>query len=631
MSVVRKTALVCCLIGASTALSAEESPNLIETITAIDTSIPFAPGAEEHFINVRGPFGQPSFQQGFVEGMHYRIDPDGGALFSRDPRLRNNVFEVECEDGIASCIAIRGVVRLSIDTEGLLVFGLDADSAFDAIYVGYGSFDADQPEGNWKKLNTSLDTVSVDILAGYDQMVVVKDGKLAQQIPLEGILVVGAYLKWVVDGQPVKVLPASWEDAHEDAPNQIHDANLAVSDSFNFQSEFKNDWATYSPLLQFDDAGFENSHEGGARYGDPELGLGTAAQHQVNDVIQVDMNNTKDSIPTVIDPTVVDPTVVDIEQDALEPVIDLAKLSLDELAKLQLQFDGSLQPDSNLIDVVNVEDNSAADLNSYVNNLNVVLNATKSEPDLEFISVLMTSISEPFNEQPTNEPQSMEAIVEPVSSAKPEEVLVSLIKPKRIELSKSDEKKKKPEIGGNICKPAILATVEENVIIKKALQNKELQSKSSIPTEFSDPSEALKDLPGIYVFTDYLAEPVHLKDKFNGAIHDEIEARLKAGGIRVITKEELPNVPGQPRMEVYFSKANVETGCSFAVWISVRQTMLLGRDQEILLLSGTWGSGGAHLREYSDAPEFNTIMNHVDRFVADYKKANSKPNSSFTQ
>ena len=122
-----------------------------------------------------------------------------------------------------------------------------------------------------------------------------------------------------------------------------------------------------------------------------------------------------------------------------------------------------------------------------------------------------------------------------------------------------------------------------------------------------------------------------MKDKFNGAIHDEIEAKLKAGGIRVITKEKLTNIPGQPGTEMYFSKAYVETGCFFAVWISVRHTKLLGRDQKILLLSGTWGSGGAHLRQYSDAPEFNTIMNRVDRFVADYQKANSKPDSILTQ
>ncbi len=616
MNVALRVGVVCYLFGAPTASLAVESPNLVETITTIDTSIPFAPGAEEHLINVRGPFGQPSFQQGFIEGMHFRIDPDGGALFSRDPRLRNNVFEVECENGITSCIAKRGAVRLSIDTDGLLIFGLDADAAFDAIYLGYGPFDIDQLEDSWKKLNTSLNTVSVDVLAGYDQMVAVKDGKLAQKIPLEGILVVGTYLKWVVDGQPVKVLPASWEDAHEEEPNlnQIHDANLVVSDDFNFQSEFKNDWATYSPLLQFDDVGFESPRGEVSRYGDPELGLGMTAQHLENDVAHVELSNTKDNIPTVIDPT-----VIDIERDALEPVINLTKLSFDELAKLQLQFDGPLQPDSKLFDAENVEENPVADLNSYVNNLDIASGDKKPELGQEIISVLMASVS-----LPTNVPQLKEITAEPMSTTKNEEPSADNISPQKIVFSKVDEKEIKTDIGGNICKPAILATVEENVIIKKALQNKNLQSKPSFPAEFSDPSEALKDLPGIYVFTDYLAEPVHLKDRFNGAIHDEIEARLKAGGIRVITKEELPTVPGQPRMEVYFSKANVETGCSFAVWISVRQTMLLGRDQEILLLSGTWGSGGAHLREYSDAPEFNTIMNHVDRFVADYKKANSK-------
>ena len=500
---------------------------------------------------------------------------------------------------------LSGVVRLFLDAEGLLIFGLDADAAFDAIYVGYGLFDADQSEDNWKKLNASLDTVSVELLAGYDQMAVVKDGKLVQQIPLEGILVVGAYLKWVGDGQPLKVLPTSWEDSHEEESNPARKANasMVIGDGTGFQNDFKNDWATYSPLLQFEDESLENSHASIFRFSDQELGLGTSARVQLNDVVHADLNNLKQN----------DQIVFGIEQVALDPAINLGKLSSGEFAKLQIQIDASLQPDTKSIEAKNVSENDVAGLSPYVNKINVVSGEIKSDFDQEIISILMAFISEPFGQS-----QSKEVIVEP---------LASIIKPKQLEFLETDGKEDKTDIEENICKPAILATVEENVIIKKAMHNNASQSEPGLPVKFSDPSEALKGLPGIYVFTDYLAEPVHLKGKFNGAIHDEIEARLMAGGIKVITKEELPSIPGQPRMEVYFSKANTETGCSFAVWISVRQTMLLGRDKKILLLSGTWGSGGAHLRQYSDAPEFNTIMNHVDRFVADYKTANSKPDS----
>lgn len=618
MNNAQKLVLAFCLAAAPVVSSADENLKLVETATIIDTSIPFAPGAQEHLVNVRGRFDQPSFQQGFFEGMHFRFSPDGGALFSRDQQLRNNLFEVECENGANSCVAIRAAARLGINAEGLLIFKLNADVIYDAIYVGYGLFDLEHVEDNWKRLNTSIDTVSVDLLAGFDQMVAVKDGKLVQQISLEGILVVGAYLKWVRDGQPVKVLPVSWEDSHEEttAPGEKIDINVSIGGDLNFQSEFESEWAIYSPLLQFDDDSHNGLNIGVSRYGDPELGLGRVTSIQDNMVVPEEVESEKQKIQYV----------VLVEREAVEPLIDLANLNLDELAKLQHQFDYTFQLGIKAADTKKTGKVTSTDLDPYISNLDTSNSEKYPELDQENISDLSTAVSEPQNAS-----QAKNVIDEPKISTKQKVLLASLLKPREMGFSRTDQKKNEPDSTENTCKPAILASVEENVIIKKAMQSKESHAVHDHSAEFSDPSEALKGLPGIYVFTDYLAEPAHLKGKFNLSIHYEIEARLRAGGIRVLSKEELPSIPGQPRMEVYFSKANVETGCSFAVWISVRQAMLLGRDQEIKLLSGTWGSGGAHLREYNDAPEFNTIMNHVDRFVSDYQKANPKPVSKLTQ
>jgi len=48
----------------------------------------------------------------------------------------------------------------------------------------------------------------------------------------------------------------------------------------------------------------------------------------------------------------------------------------------------------------------------------------------------------------------------------------------------------------------------------------------------------------------------------------------------------------------------------------------MGRNRDVRLLLEIWGSGGAHIRQFKNAPEYNTTMNHVDRYVADFKKAN---------
>jgi len=57
-----------------------------ESSTAIlDTSIPFAIGAREGEQTIRSSFGWPTFQEGFVEGVYFRFDPDGYARFSASP------------------------------------------------------------------------------------------------------------------------------------------------------------------------------------------------------------------------------------------------------------------------------------------------------------------------------------------------------------------------------------------------------------------------------------------------------------------------------------------------------------------------------------------------------------------
>ncbi|MEC8574047.1 MAG: hypothetical protein VXZ09_10465, partial [Pseudomonadota bacterium] len=62
----------------------------------LDTSLPFAIGAREAQQALRGSFGWPTFQEGLVEGVYFRFDPDGYARFSPSPRLDTDVFEVIC-------------------------------------------------------------------------------------------------------------------------------------------------------------------------------------------------------------------------------------------------------------------------------------------------------------------------------------------------------------------------------------------------------------------------------------------------------------------------------------------------------------------------------------------------------
>ncbi len=513
--------------------SAAEEVALFDSGFIVDTSIKFSTGAREHFVSARGPYGLPSFQQGFVENMHYRIDPDGGALFSRDPRLRKGVIEIECDGSAASCVAQKGMIRLSVDAEGRASLSLEPGYESDDIYVGYGEFVPENINDNWKKLNLSLSMVTADYLADYSQLAVARDGKLVEQVSLDGFDVVEAYLKWVRAGQPENEAEGSQDNLTDKSTPKPASEGAAEGSSGNggriFNAEANG--GIFSPLVQFVKA-------------EPE----PSESDRIHAKWPVDTNNAR----------------LLFQQIAPNPGIDLANFDVSQLLQLQVQ--------------------------SGVAG-----------------SVVASGVG----------------IIEPLKEPRPVLVAAQSGPAMWDGLKQSHALPQMPNIGGKICKPAILSAVSENRAIGVIDTRQDPRRDNQAQLKYSDPSEALKGLAGIYVFTDYLAEPVHLKGKFSGRVRDEIKARLRAGGIKVLTKEELKHIPGQPRMEVYFSKANVKTGCSFAVWISVRQSILLGRNKEVRLLSGTWGSGGAHLQQFNKAPEFNTIMNHVDRFIADFKKANS--------
>ena len=66
------------------------------TTEILDTGILFAIGAREAEQALRSSFGWPTFQEGFVDQVYFRFDPDGYARFSPNPRLDDNVFEVVC-------------------------------------------------------------------------------------------------------------------------------------------------------------------------------------------------------------------------------------------------------------------------------------------------------------------------------------------------------------------------------------------------------------------------------------------------------------------------------------------------------------------------------------------------------
>ena len=104
----------------------------------LDTAIPFAIGAREGRQALRGAFGWPTFQEGVVEGIYFRFDPDGYARFSPSPRLDQDVFEVVCRPASTACAARKTGISVVLDGRGRLQLRFEGVQAGDTFVLDDG-------------------------------------------------------------------------------------------------------------------------------------------------------------------------------------------------------------------------------------------------------------------------------------------------------------------------------------------------------------------------------------------------------------------------------------------------------------------------------------------------------------
>lgn len=138
----------------------------------------------------------------------------------------------------------------------------------------------------------------------------------------------------------------------------------------------------------------------------------------------------------------------------------------------------------------------------------------------------------------------------------------------------------------------------------------------------SDKLAALKDLPGVYFSVRNLKGPADYSGSFGMDLHKTMHKRFKAAGLRVLTEEQMENTPGKPQLNIYFSNANTKTGCTYGLFVSLTQTMLLTRNHTTKLKVGTWGASGGPSTDFPNGNEYDAVIRVVDKLLADYKRAN---------
>lgn len=183
----------------------------------VDTAIPFAIGASEARQSLRGAFGWPTFQEGLVEGVYFRFDPDGYARFSPNPRLDVDVFEVLCKARTKDCHARKAGLTVLLTARGQLQLAVEGVIAGDSFFLSEGVSEIQVPERVLQPLDVQLE----HLLSSSLELVVRRGGEEVSRHSLRGFLAATAYLRWIANNQDYAVLPRDWP-----VPNgrQINDA-----------------------------------------------------------------------------------------------------------------------------------------------------------------------------------------------------------------------------------------------------------------------------------------------------------------------------------------------------------------------------------------------------------------------
>lgn len=201
------------VITGATAIYAQTEPsaNVAEAAFAsenaiLNTAIPFAIGAREARQSLRGAFGWPTFQEGLVEGVYFRFDPDGYARFAPTPRLDSDVFEVICRPRTYSCMGRKGPLSVILNTRGQLQLKIDGVANGDTFFVSEGVSEIQVPERILQPLDIQLET----LLSTGGELIIRRGENEMNRVSLTGFYAVISYLRWIVAKQDYSVLPRGW-------------------------------------------------------------------------------------------------------------------------------------------------------------------------------------------------------------------------------------------------------------------------------------------------------------------------------------------------------------------------------------------------------------------------------------
>lgn len=217
--------LMCSLLMVNPASAQSNASDTTESSTAIlDTAIPFAIGAREGEQSIRGSFGWPTFQEGFVEGVYFRFDPDGYARFSTSPRLDEDVFEVICQNATTICVARKDGLEIGLTEKGKPQIRISGITPIDKFFISDRKSELPLPNTILGPLDQRLEA----LLSSGGDLIIRRELETLQTLSLSGFSAAVTYLRWVAQNQASFIFPRGWPAPSQQV--QQRNAGLTLPD-----------------------------------------------------------------------------------------------------------------------------------------------------------------------------------------------------------------------------------------------------------------------------------------------------------------------------------------------------------------------------------------------------------------
>lgn len=142
----------------------------------------------------------------------------------------------------------------------------------------------------------------------------------------------------------------------------------------------------------------------------------------------------------------------------------------------------------------------------------------------------------------------------------------------------------------------------------------------------SEKIEVLRGIKSVHVDLTGLRTPPGYAPSFGETLHRRFVQILEGGGIKVVGKEAVAGVPGQPSLNLYFSFSDPDDHCeyTYSVFASLSQDVLLARDLRIKVPAGVWSySTGLSAKDHSGTEE-DAILRVATALLRDHGLVNSR-------